>query len=185
MVLASECATREGSQPSLGALPVLCPELGRTYLTSGPQGSRCGWTPAGCSPAGPPLGAGLSEPVQAPARPLCPAGHKLHEQEHKEESLRPQQLGGTAAGLQEAERRRVEEEKERSRWACSVGARAARALLSLLLSKKADEPRHCCRAGHPLPGPAAAGAGHPAHRKPASAGAAPGTGSLLERPAAL
>nr|XP_020737358.1 A-kinase anchor protein 17A [Odocoileus virginianus texanus] len=65
---------------------------------------------------------------------------KLHEQEHREESLRLQQLEERRR-LQEAELRRVEEEKERALGLQRRERELRARLLSLLLSKKADEPR--------------------------------------------
>uniref|UniRef100_A0A8B9Y3B5 A-kinase anchoring protein 17A n=1 Tax=Bos mutus grunniens TaxID=30521 RepID=A0A8B9Y3B5_BOSMU len=65
---------------------------------------------------------------------------KLHEHEHKEESLRLQQLEERRR-LQEAELRRVEEEKERALGLQRRERELRARLLSLLLSKKADEPR--------------------------------------------
>ncbi|XP_060264322.1 A-kinase anchor protein 17A isoform X2 [Ovis aries] len=109
---------------------------------------------------------------------------KLHEQEHKEESLRLQQLEERRR-LQEAELRRVEEEKERALGLQRRERELRARLLSLLLSKKADEPR--ATAAEP-------GTASPAdllrpvldilHTVSASAGAAPRDREPAVRPAA-
>lgn len=78
--------------------------------------------------------------AQAPPPPSVPQAAKLHEQEHREESLRLQQLEERRR-LQEAELRRVEEEKERALGLQRRERELRARLLSLLLSKKADEPR--------------------------------------------
>uniref|UniRef100_A0A8C6E7N6 A-kinase anchoring protein 17A n=1 Tax=Moschus moschiferus TaxID=68415 RepID=A0A8C6E7N6_MOSMO len=109
---------------------------------------------------------------------------KLHEQEHKEESLRLQQLEERRR-LQEAELRRVEEEKERALGLQRRERELRARLLSLLLSKKADEPRAVA---------AEPGAASPAdllrpvldilHTVSASAGAVPRDREPARRPAA-
>ena len=73
----------------------------------------------------------------APPPRSVPQAAKLHEQEHKEESLRLQQLEERRR-LQEAELRRVEEEKERALGLQRRERELRARLLSLLLSKKAD-----------------------------------------------
>lgn len=79
-------------------------------------------------------------PAHAPPPRSVPQAAKLHEHEHKEESLRLQQLEERRR-LQEAELRRVEEEKERALGLQRRERELRARLLSLLLSKKADEPR--------------------------------------------
>ncbi|XP_004400040.1 PREDICTED: A-kinase anchor protein 17A [Odobenus rosmarus divergens] len=64
---------------------------------------------------------------------------KLQEQERKEETLRLQQLEERRR-LQEAELRRVEEEKERALGLQRKERELRERLLSILLSKKADDP---------------------------------------------
>ncbi|XP_038305203.1 A-kinase anchor protein 17A isoform X2 [Canis lupus familiaris] len=64
---------------------------------------------------------------------------KLQEQEQKEETLRLQQLEERRR-LQEAELRRVEEEKERALGLQRKERELRERLLSILLSKKADDP---------------------------------------------
>lgn len=175
-----------GPRPPLGAPPQVVPGS-LAGLTPGcrSQDSRCGWTQRAALQPGRPWSAGLcGEPGSGPAVPLCPQAAKLHEQEHKEESLRLQQLEERRR-LQEAELRRVEEEKERALGLQRRERELRARLLSLLLSKKADEPR----AAAAEPGPASpADLLRPVldilHTVSASAGAAPRDREPAVRPAA-
>lgn len=77
--------------------------------------------------------------VHVRAFPFVLQAVKLQEQEQKEETLRLQQLEERRR-LQEAELRRVEEEKERALGLQRKERELRERLLSILLSKKADDP---------------------------------------------
>uniref|UniRef100_A0A4W2DKC0 A-kinase anchoring protein 17A n=1 Tax=Bos indicus x Bos taurus TaxID=30522 RepID=A0A4W2DKC0_BOBOX len=109
---------------------------------------------------------------------------KLHEHEHKEESLRLQQLEERRR-LQEAELRRVEEEKERALGLQRRERELRARLLSLLLSKKADEPRAtAAESGPASPADLLRPVLDILHTVSASAGAAPRDREPAVRPAA-
>lgn len=170
----------ERSGPTQNARPGGCAALLRHGVPSrsgarrpGRGRDRAGRTPAGASTripqaSGPPqtqrlLGArGASRGPRA-AFPFVPQAAKLQEQERKDASLRLQQLEERRR-RQEAELRRVEEEKERALGLQRKERELRERLLSILLSKKADDPRRARRARALPRAAAAARAGHPADR---------------------
>lgn len=147
----------ERSGPTQNARPGGCAALLRHGVPSrsgARRPGRCrdwaGRTPAGASTripqaSGPPqtqrlLGArGASRGPRA-ALPFVPQAAKLQEQERKDASLRLQQLEERRR-RQEAELRRVEEEKERALGLQRKERELRERLLSILLSKKTDDPR--------------------------------------------